>query len=136
MDQVIEHDLNRGVFAGEVLSHQLFDRRGARPFGQLLGDPFDQFDELGVLRDRSAFAEDFDHRGDAVGALIDCDAAGFGFTVGALFHRFLTGFADNLDSLLLVAVGFHERFLAFHHRKAGLVAELFNHCGGNFSHDI
>ena len=127
VDEVVELELE------VALREEFFRRRGARAFGELFRDVGDQGLEFDGVGDRRGFAKEFDHRGDAVGAA-DGDAARFGFAVGTFFHRFLTGFADQFDGEFFVAFGFFEGFFAFHHRQTGLIAERFNHSGGNSGH--
>src|SRR6476469_9206041 len=92
-------------------------------------------EELFVVRDGLGLATDRDHGASLV--LISEPVADLAFgrlAVGALGGARHALLAENAHCGLDVAVRLLQRALAVHHRRAGLVAELFDECCRDLSH--
>ncbi|MEG8036053.1 hypothetical protein QP157_12245 [Sphingomonas sp. LR61] len=89
--------------------------------------------ELLVLRDEVGLARELDDRGGAVLGARDDDALGGG-TVVALGDGLRTLDAEQLDGLVVVAVGLDERVLRVHHAGAEVLAELLHVSSGEVCH--
>src|SRR5690606_26160668 len=100
-----------------------------------LGNLRDKVDEIVILGNEIGLAVDFNNCALlAVGSNVQPDEAFCGNAAGSL-----AGLAAQLDTEQLfgtrhVAVGFCQRFLAFHHGRVGFLAQFFDHRGGNLSH--
>ena len=99
-------------------------------------DVLDQLLEVGRPRDEVRLAVHLDQdaapviRGDAV-----ADQPFARRAPGLLGGARQAALPQNEVGLLEVAVGLGERGLAFHHARAGLVAELLHVGGGNSGHE-
>ncbi|MNY06697.1 hypothetical protein D3C86_1394670 [compost metagenome] len=112
-------------------------RQGSHVSRVLLGDQFGHLgregQEVVVLRHEVGFAVQLDqHAGRAV------DVRGH-HAFGGHARRRLAGLVAQLDaqqlfSLVQVAIGFRQGLLAFHHRRVGLRAQFCNHACGNCRH--
>jgi hypothetical protein len=66
----------------------------------------------------------------------DGDPPGRRFAADTGFLGFDSLFADKLQGLLFIAAGFLKRFLDFHQRQAGALAQRLDHGRGYFWHDV
>src|SRR5690625_3034692 len=91
----------------------------------LLHHGVDERQEVFIAGDKVGFTVDLDHHTET-GAGLDRHYAVRGRAPGFLRRLHATGLAQLFNRQIDVAVGFHQRFLAFHHAKAGTLAELFH----------
>ena len=105
VEQIVQLHFQRlAGLAGRRLREQIVGRRGARALGQLRDQIVGQLDEFLVVRDRSAFAAQIDHRADFAGDIgKNADPPGGRRAAGAFFGDFRAGFAKLDDRQFHVA---------------------------------
>ena len=126
---------NRNVH-GLVAGARRLDRVDVGPDRERdVGDRLHQALELLIAGDEIRLGIDFDHHALVVGNR-DADQAFSRDSAGLLGRLGEALLAQPVDRCFHLAPGLAERGLAVHHARAGLVAELLHHRGGNVGHVV
>ena len=137
---LVDHFLVRFAKCPRVVVGRRLVKQGIGPVGsgsvqQLPGAVFGQGPEFVVVGHRCRLALQFDHcRRRSVVGDGDGDTTFGGGVIGPLEHHLLVLFLEDLDRLLLVAVGFDQRLFAFHHRQVGQLSQFLDLCGSDIRH--